>query len=234
MVICSNVEAFILDFKKKKILKINPDQPQSELLKSVAEIILDDGVIGYPTETVYGLGANALSDIAVEKVFELKGRERNKPILIICSDIEQVKSMVSSFPERAAALASAFWPGALTMVLKADPRLSRLLLGGGNQVGIRIPGNKICLELLKSCGVPITSTSANISGQKNPISALEVRENFGDKLDLIIDGGDSQSRVPSSVVGVEEEAVKLIREGAISKFKIEQVIGSFADEKEKR
>jgi L-threonylcarbamoyladenylate synthase len=217
-----------------KILNINPDRPDLELLQEVAEVILKNGVIGYPTETVYGLGANALSDIAVEKVFELKGRERNKPILIISSDIEQVKSLVSLFPEKAAALASTFWPGALTMVLKADPRLSRLLLGGGNQVGIRIPGNKICLELLKRCGVPITSTSANISGQKNPISAHEVLENFGDKLDLIIDGGKSLSRVPSTVVVVEEDTIKLIREGAIPKFKIEQVIGSFADEKETR
>ena len=223
-----------MNSKQTKILKINPEQPQLELLKSVTEIILNNGVIGYPTETVYGLGANALSDVAVEKVFDLKGREKNKPILIISSKIEQVKSLVSSFPEKVEALARAFWPGPLTMVLKADPRLSRLLLGGGNQVGIRIPGNKICLELLKRCGVPITSTSANISGQKNPISASEVCENFGHKLDLIIDGGKSQSRVPSTVVVVEEDTVKLIREGVISKFKIEQVIGNLNDEKESK
>ena len=223
-----------MDSNHTKNIKINSKKPQLELLRNVAEIIISDGVIGYPTETVYGLGANALSDIAVEKVFELKGRERNKPILIICSDIEQVKSLVSSFPAYAEMLAAAFWPGALTMVLRADPRLSRLLLGGGNQIGIRIPGNNICLELLKICGVPITSTSANISGQKNPISALEVRENFGNKLDLIIDGGNSQSRIPSTVVVVEKDTVKIIREGAIPKLKIEQVIGNFTDEKETR
>lgn len=233
MAICPTIAKYIMNTKQTKILEIDPAQPQLELLKSVAELILNDGVIGYPTETVYGLGANALSDIAVEKVFELKGRERNKPILIIASDIEQVKRLVLSFPLKAEMLASAFWPGALTMVLKAAPRLSRLLLGGGNQIGIRIPGNIICRELLKICGVPITSTSANISGQKNPVSALEVRENFGDKPDLIIDGGKSLSRVPSTVVGVDEDNITLIREGSISKSKIEQVIGSFADEKEK-
>ncbi len=223
-----------MNSKKTKILKINTGKPQLELLKSVAEIILNDGVIGYPTETVYGLGANALSDIAVERVFGLKGRERNKPILIIAANIEQVKSLVLSFPGKAVTLAGTFWPGALTMVLKAGPRLSRLLLGEGNQIGIRIPGNKICLELLKRCGVPITSTSANISGQKNPISAREVLENFGNKLDLIIDGGRSLSRIPSTVVAVERNTVTLIREGAISKFEIEQAIGNLIDEKEKR
>jgi len=217
-----------------KILKLKPDHPDLELLHEAAKVVLKNGVIGYPTETVYGLGANALSDIAVEKVFELKGRERNKPILIIAGDIEQVKSLVSSFPAHAEMLAAAFWPGPLTMVLDAAPQLSRLLLGGGNQIGIRIPGNKICLELLKLCGVPITSTSANISGQKNPISAREVLENFGNKLDLIIDGGKSLSRIPSTVVAVKQDTVTLIREGAIPKFEIEQAIGNLIDEQEKR
>lgn len=223
-----------MNSKQTKILKINPEKPQLELLQIGAEIILKDGVIGYPTETVYGLGANAFNETAVEKVFQLKGRERNKPILIIASNIEQVKSLVVSFPVKAAALARAFWPGPLTMVLKAGSHLSRLLLGGGDQIGIRIPGNEICRELLKLCGVPITSTSANISGQKNPISAREVVENFGNKLDLIIDGGKSLSRIPSTVVAVEQDTVKLIREGAISKFEIEQAIGNLIDEKEKR
>jgi len=217
-----------------KIFNIHPERPDLELLREAAKVILKNGVIGYPTETVYGLGANALSDAAVEKIFELKGREKHKPILIIAAELDQVKKLVASFPAKAEILAQAFWPGALTMVLEAAPQLSKLLLGGGNQIGIRIPGSKICLELLKYCGVPITSTSANLSGQKNPISASEVRENFGDKLDLIIDGGESQSSVPSTVVVVAADNIKLIREGAISKSKITQVIGSFADEKEKR
>jgi len=215
-----------------KILKIDPEKPQLELLKSVAEIIMKDGVVGYPTETVYGLGANALSSLAVEKVFYLKGREKNKPILIISSAIEQIKKLVSSFPEKAEILAKAFWPGPLTMVLEASAQLPELLLGGGNRIGIRIPDNKICLELLKLFGVPITSTSANISGQKNPISAQEVFENFGDRLDLIIDGGTSPSRIPSTVVSVDMDSIILIREGAIPKFEIEQAIGKLTNEKE--
>lgn len=213
------------------ILKINPDHPEPDLLNKAAKTILQGGVIGYPTETVYGLGANALSDVAVEKVFELKGREKNKPILIIAPDLDQVKKLVASFPRQAEMLAKAFWPGPLTMVLEAATHLSESLLGGGNRIGIRIPGNQICLELLKRCGVPITSTSANISGQPNPINAAEVYKNFGDRLDLIIDGGIASSRVPSTVIGFDDNQVTLIREGAISKIKIEQAIGKKLNER---
>jgi len=216
-----------------EIIRVNPDKPDLNLVHKAAEIILNEGVIGYPTETVYGLGANALSDAAVEKVFKLKGRERAKPILIISSDIEQVTKLISSFPARAEILARFFWPGPLTIVFEASLKLPDLLLGGGSRIGIRIPDNRTCLELLKLCGVPITSTSANISGQKNPISAQEVYENFGDKLDLIIDGGASPSRTPSTVVLVKHDNVTLIREGAITKVEIEQTIGNLTNEKER-
>lgn len=212
------------------VLLINPVHPEPDLLTKAADVILQGGVIGYPTETVYGLGANALSDAVVEKIFELKGREKNKPILIIASELDEVKKLAASFPAQAEILANAFWPGALTMIFEAAPQLSPLLLGGGNQIGIRIPGNQICLELLKLCGVPITSTSANLSGKANPISAREVFENFGDKLDLIIDGGPSQSRTPSTVLQIDTDRLTLIREGAIPKAKIEEIIGSMFHE----
>jgi len=214
-----------------KFITLDPIHPEQKKLGEAAEIILNDGVIGYPTETVYGLGANALSDAAVEKVFELKGREKNKPILMIAAELDQVKKLVTSFPTQAEILAKAFWPGALTMVLEAAPQLSPLLLGGGNQIGVRIPANQICLELLKICGVPITSTSANITGKENPISAEEVFKYFGSKLDLIIDGGASPSRVPSTVISIENNKVKLLREGVIPYSKIQYVIERFRYER---
>ena len=213
-----------------KVLKINPNNPEIELLNQAAEVILNEGVIGYPTETVYGLGANALSDLAVEKVFELKNREQNKPILIIAAEIGQVKQLVSRFPDTAMSLANRFWPGPLTIVFEAASHLPKSLLGGGHQIGVRIPGNKICLELLARCGVPITSTSANITGKQNPINAKEVIENFGNKLDLILDGGTSVSRIPSTVVKIDDDCVTLIREGAISKKTIEHEIGKIINE----
>jgi len=213
------------------ILTINPEHPAPDLLNRAAEVILQGGVIGYPTETVYGLGANAYDAKAISKVFELKVRETTKPILVIAGNMEMVKKLVTSFPELAARLAGVFWPGPLTMVLEASDHLSESLLGGGNRIGIRIPGSQICLELLKRCGVPITSTSANLAGQKNPISATEVVENFGGKLDLIIDGGRAASRIPSTVIGFDDDQVTLIREGAISRITIEQEIGRTIDER---
>ena len=209
-----------------KILKINPANPENKLLREAAEIIASGGVIGYPTETVYGLGANALNRSAVNKIYILKGRGKNKPILIIASDLDQVKQLVSFFPETADILARSFWPGPLTIIFKAADFVNKKLLGEGDTIGIRIPDNKICLELLRLCGVPLTSTSANISGGKNPISATEVADNFGDKLDLIIDGGIAQSRTPSTVVSLANESVTMVRQGAISKLEIEQVIES--------
>jgi L-threonylcarbamoyladenylate synthase len=214
-----------------KIIHVDPSRPELMKINETAEIILSNGIIGYPTETVYGLGANALSDAAVEKVFELKGREKNKPILIIASELDQVKKLVVSFSHQAEILAKAFWPGALTMVFEAAPQLSKLLLGGGNHIGIRIPASQICLELLKLCGVPITSTSANLSGRENPITAQEVLDYFGKKLDLIIDGGRLPSRVASTVIAIENEKLKLLREGAIPFAKIQHVIGKFKDER---
>ena len=214
-----------------KFITLDPIHPEQKKLGEAADIILSDGVIGYPTETVYGLGANALSDTAVEKVFDLKGREKNKPILIIAAELDQVKKLVASFPSQAEILAKAFWPGALTMIFEAAPQLSPLLLGGGNQIGIRIPASQICLELIKQCGVPITSTSANITGKENPISAEEVFKYFGSKLDLIIDGGASPSRVPSTVISIENNKVKLLREGVIPYSKIQHVIERFRYER---
>jgi L-threonylcarbamoyladenylate synthase len=213
-----------------KVLKINPDNPEIGPLNQAAEVILKDGVIGYPTETVYGLGANALSDLAVKKIFELKNREQNKPILVIATEVGQVKQLVSRFLDTATILANRFWPGPLTMVFEAAPHLPKSLLAGGHQIGIRIPGNKICLELLALCGVPITSTSANITGKQNPINAKEVIENFGNKLDLILDGGTSLSRIASTVVKIDDDRVTLIREGAIPKITIEHEIGKIINE----
>ena len=213
-----------------KVIKINPQTPNLKLLQEAADIILDDGVIGYPTETVYGLGANALSGNAIEKVFQLKRREKNKPILVIASNLDKVKELVSFFPETAELLAQYFWPGPLTIIFKAAAHLTKSLLGDGNSIGIRIPDNRICLELLKICKIPLTSTSANLAGEKNPISADEVIDNFSNELELVIDGGLARSTMSSTVLDLSTEKSVLMREGVIKKIEIEQIIGSNVDE----
>ena len=207
-----------------KIIKINPFAPLVDQLMMVAEVIKAGGIIGYPTETVYGLGADPFNPAAVNKIFRLKGREKNKPILLIAENIDQVKQLTAEYPMTAETLASAFWPGPLTMVFRASTELPVEIIGVNRTIGIRIPDHKMCLELIKISGVPITSTSANISGSKNPTSAEEVAANFGDQLDLIIDGGPAKSEIPSTVVSVDQEKVRLLREGAISKTEIEKIL----------
>lgn len=210
---------------KMKVIRVNPENPELKTLQEAADVILGNGVIGYPTETVYGLGANALSDTAVEKVFELKQREKNKPILIIVSDLNQIMGLISFFPEIANSVTRHFWPGPLTIIFKAALHLAKPLLGTGNTIGIRIPDNRICLELLQLCGVPLTSTSANLSGRNNPVCVDEVITSFGDRLNLIIDGGIARSRISSTVLDLSKDEPVLIREGIIHKKTIEQTIG---------
>jgi L-threonylcarbamoyladenylate synthase len=207
------------------MLKINPAHPESERIHRAAEIIMSGGVIGYPTETVYGLGANAFLPDAVERIFTLKQRVASQAILLIAADLDQVAQLVSEMPNVALRLAESFWPGPLTLIFNAGPKVIPELIGASGTVGVRIPGNAICLELLKATGIPITSTSANISGQQNPISAEEVLKYFGERLDLIIDGGKTPSRVPSTVLSLVDSRPVLIREGAIQKSDIEKIIG---------
>lgn len=203
-----------------RLIRINPLHPEPELIEQAAQAILSGQVIGYPTETVYGLGADAFNPAAIDRVFQLKGRDRSRPILVIAADVSQVKRL-AHWSELAERLAGRFWPGPLTLVLPARPGLPPPLLSAEGQVGIRIPAHNFCLELIQQCGVPITSTSANLSGQPNPVTASDVIGYFGDQLDLVIDGGPSVSPIPSTVLGISGDQLILLREGAISKSTIE-------------
>jgi len=213
------------------LIKVNSRVPELDLLQQAADILLADGIIGYPTETVYGLGANAFSSAAITKIFQLKQRDHSKPILIIAADFHQVETCVAEVPELARQLAQSFWPGPLTIIFKAAPHLTRRLLGDGDSIGIRIPANTICLELLRICGVPLTSTSANLAGAENPISAADVRKNFGQQLDMIIDGGAASDHRPSTVIDLSGDKPVLVREGKIVRQTIEQTMGITIDEK---
>ncbi len=204
------------------MVKINANFPEPELIQLGADILKSGGVIGYPTETVYGLGVNALDHSAVEKIYKLKGRAEKKPILVLAESIQQVKTLIADFPNIAAALAANFWPGPLTIVFRAKSSLSNLLNGGQYTIGIRISTNKICQALLKATGFPITSTSANISGKANPTCASEVEKIFGDQLDLIIDGGKTSSATPSTVVSVVNKSIEILRQGVISESEIQK------------
>jgi len=196
-----------------KILKINPNKPEKELIKLAVDVLKSDGLVLYPTDTLYGIAANALSKKAVLEVYKTKGRTLKKPLSIAFHSLLQAKKYVK-FNSLASKLAKKFLPGPLTIILPMKHKFPKELTGSKN-VGIRIPDNKIALKLIKECKFPITATSANISGDKDPITAEDGIMQIGDKVDLILDGGKCKLKKPSTVVEVLNKKIKILREGYI-------------------
>lgn len=207
-----------------KILKINPLQPETELINIASTVLHDGGVIAYPTETIYGIGCNAYNNEAVTRIYELKGRDHSKAMIIIAADLLQISELVERIPDTAEKLVESFWPGPLTMVFEASEKLQQYAIRNSKTIAVRIPANEICLSLLKSCDFPIVSTSANKSGMPVSTNVEQVKNSFGKELDLIIDGGPTPSSAPSTVVDVTKTPLKIIREGAISKLEINSVL----------
>lgn len=203
-----------------KITKINPDKPQVDKINKVAKVLHNGGIIGYPTETIYGIGCSAYNNNAVQRIYDLKGRDQSKAMILIAADMLQVQELVKTIPVAAEKLIESFWPGPLTLVFEASEKLKQYAIKTSKTIAIRIPACPICLALLKSCDFPVVSTSANISGTAPAITAQEVENVFCDQLDLIIDGGPTPSDAPSTVVDVTKKNIKIIREGAISELEI--------------
>ncbi|MGO9480889.1 MAG: L-threonylcarbamoyladenylate synthase [Candidatus Kryptoniota bacterium] len=189
-----------------------------------AQTILNGGVIIYPTETIYGLGANALETKIVERVFTIKERKRSNPILVLIPDRAALDEFTLGIPEIAEKLMSKFWPGPLTMVFKAAPIVSPVLTGRSGKIGVRLSSDEFCKELLNICKIPITSTSANLSGEPNPNSISMINQKVQNAVDLIVDAGALTSATPSTVVDVTKGKVELVREGAIAFKQILEVV----------
>ena len=189
-----------------------------------AQTILDGGVIVYPTETIYGLGANALEPKVVDKVYRIKQRPKSNPILVLIPNRLSLEELVSGIPDTAELLMDKFWPGPLTIVFKASPIVSPVLTAGSGKIGIRLSSDGFCRELLGICNIPITSTSANLSGEPNPDSIGIIDKRVLDAVDLVIDAGKLTSQTPSTVVDVTRGNVELLREGAVPFAKIREVI----------
>ncbi len=184
-------------------------------IENAAGIIKSGGLVAYPTETVYGIGADPFNRIAVLKVFGIKRRELDKPLLVAVSNFDQMDELV--FTNRTARkLYKQFLPGPLTLILKKKAVLPKELTSGSNKLGIRVPDNEIALRLIELAG-PITSTSANLSGKENPTSYTDVKKQFGEKLDMVINGGITKLGLPSTVVDITEDEPVIIREGTIKK-----------------
>ncbi len=197
---------------------------QLDLHKAV-EVLKRGGLVAYPTDTLYGLGAHAFLEEAVERVYQAKGRPLGKAIPLLLSTPEELRLVADEVPEAARRLADAFWPGALTLVLKSLAGVPEAVTGGTKSIAVRVPDHPVPRELVSQLGAPITGTSANRSGAPEPITANDVRAQLAGLVDLIIDGGPCPGGRPSTVVDVRGRRPVLVREGAIPRGEIEEVCG---------
>ena len=207
-----------------KILNVDVKSPRVDVIVEAAATIREGGLVVYPTETVYGLGADAVSEEAVAKVFAIKARPIENPIPIAVDSIDMAREIIE-LNRLAEMLFERFLPGPLTIVGKVKPRsISKLVTGGTGKVGIRIPDNKVALKLVEFVGGPITATSANLSGSPAPITAREALEQLGRNVDLALDSGRCEVGRPSTVVDVSSGEPKIIREGPIAGSELKKLL----------
>ena len=187
-----------------------------ETIARAAAIIRAGGLVAFPTETVYGLGAHALDADAVARIFEAKGRPAGDPVIVHVADIEAVHALAASVPTSARLLMSAFWPGPLTVIVARGPAVPLRVTAGGETVAIRMPAHPVALALLRAAGVPIAAPSANRFSRPSPTTADDVAEDLGDRIDMILDGGASTHGVESTVVDCTRNEPLVLRPGAIT------------------
>jgi L-threonylcarbamoyladenylate synthase len=194
-------------------------------LTNAAALIRAGELVAFPTETVYGLGANALDPAAVEKIYAAKGRPAASPLIVHVSSIEMARSLAREWPERADQLARIFWPGPLTLVLPKRPHVPDRVTAGLDTVGVRMPAHPIALALIREAGVPIAAPSANPFGELSPTSAQHVREALGDRVAMVLDGGRTTVGIESTVLSLAGPEAILLRPGMVTQQDIEAVIG---------
>ena len=209
----------------KKLLNLRSCKDYKKL-RYPAEIIKNGGIVVFPTETVYGIGTNGLDKEAVERLYKIKERPLNKPISLLVSDFEMIEKVAKNISEIEYKIMKKFFPGPLTIILNKKDIVPDIVTSGGNTVGIRIPDEEITRKLIKYTGVPIAAPSANISGKPSGIDVQEIIKEFGDKVDYYIDGGKSKLGIGSTILKVENNTIKILREGSISKKEIENAINN--------
>jgi L-threonylcarbamoyladenylate synthase len=194
-------------------------------IERAAQLLRQGGLVAFPTETVYGLGANALDPAAVRRIFEVKGRPATSPLIVHVDSLEMARELASEWPAEAEALAVRHWPGPLTLVVPKTGRIPAIVTAGLPTVGLRMPAHPVALELIAAAGVPIAAPSANRFTGLSPTAAEHVRLSLGDAVDMIVDGGSTPVGIESTVLWLAGRPPKLLRPGMISKEEIEALIG---------
>ncbi|MCI4408214.1 MAG: threonylcarbamoyl-AMP synthase [Thermofilum sp.] len=208
-----------------KIWKVDPSDPDPRAIEEAASILKSGGVVAFPTETVYGLGAIYNLVEAVKKVFQAKRRPMDNPLILHVSSFSQVSELAVDIPVEVHELAKRFWPGPLTIVLPKSARVPREVTGGLGKVAIRMPAHNVALKLIEAAGAPIAAPSANLSGRPSPTTAQHVIEDLGDAIDGILDAGETLYGVESTVIDLTSRPPVLLRPGSMPVEEIEKVLG---------
>ncbi len=201
-----------------------PPALEYQVERAVA-LLRSGGVVVFPTDTLYGLGAHVLQERAVERVFRIKGRRENLALPLLLPEVAELRRVAVDIPPLGWCLAHRFWPGALTLVVRRAPVVPLRVTGGKETVAVRLPSHPVPRELARRLGAPITGTSANLSGTPSPTTAEAVRAALGDQVDLIIDGGPCHDGVPSTVLDLTGEVPRILRQGPVSMAALQQVCG---------
>ncbi|MEM0001266.1 MAG: L-threonylcarbamoyladenylate synthase [Desulfurococcaceae archaeon] len=208
------------------ILRTNPLEPDLEVIKQAAKILLEGGVVAFPTETVYGLGALVFNEKAVSKVFWAKKRPPDNPLIIHISSISMLDEVAVDIPEEAYRLIRVLWPGPLTLILRRHPQVPKLVTGGLDTVAVRMPAHPVAISLIKELGIPIAAPSANIAGRPSPTTAEHVIRDLQGRIDAVIDAGETIYGVESTIIDILSKPPVLMRPGAYPVEEIEKILGT--------
>lgn len=214
-----------MKFMRTIIEKLDENQIDEQTIARAGEVLKSGGLVAFPTETVYGLGANALDERAAERTYAAKGRPSDNPLIVHIADAEALESIVRNVPEKAYAVIERFWPGPLTLIFEKDEKVPYGTTGGLDTVAVRMPVNEIARQLIRAGGGYVSAPSANTSGRPSPTSAQHVADDLDGKIEMILDGGNVEIGVESSILDMTVEPPMILRPGAITKEMLEEVIG---------
>lgn len=208
----------------KKIVEIDPVNPESDIIAKAGKIIQNNGVVIFPAQCLYGVAANALDEKAVKKVFELKQRPLNNPILVLIPNKNMLLELVTTISKPARKLMDAFWPGNLTLVFEAKDNILQLLTANTGKIGIRVPAHPVAKALVEFVKIPITGTSANLSGRNGCNRTDQLVSSIIDPADLVLDAGTLKGGTGSTIVDVTAPDITIIREGMVSQDQINKTL----------
>ncbi|WP_027364403.1 L-threonylcarbamoyladenylate synthase [Desulfotruncus alcoholivorax] len=208
-----------------RLLVVDPRNPEAGLVHAAAEVLREGGLVAFPTETVYGLGANALDSGAVKGIFTAKGRPADNPLIVHINKYQAITEYIKEIPPAVKQLAEHFWPGPLTLVLKSANSFPREVTCGLDTVAFRVPAHPVAQALIEAAGVPVAAPSANVSGRPSPTTARHVMEDLSGRIDLVLDGGPAGVGVESTVLDLTGGIPVILRPGGVTRRELEEVLG---------